>query len=115
VSLLFFAGFRSGPRERHGDVVWDAVQIIDNLGTKPEPGRSKLAFPPRVDLGCFAPKGRRPVNFGNIDFATTVAAEVTGKSDKFEAAFALGRRRLRPIEKLGPNSVSRCSSRIALI
>src|SRR5580693_1477783 len=102
-SVLHFAGFRSGPGERQGDIVWDAVQIFNNLGTKPEPSRSKLALPTRVDLGRFAPQGRRPINFGNVDFATAVAAEVAGKSDEFEAAFALGRRRLGAIEQLGPH------------
>jgi hypothetical protein len=68
-----FAGFRSGPGERQGDIVWDAVQIFNNLGTKPEPSRSKFALPPRIDLGRFTPQGGRPINFGNVDFATTVA------------------------------------------
>src|SRR5271169_6608416 len=70
---LHFAGFRSSPGERQGDIVWDAVQIFNNLATKPEPSRSKLVFPPRVNLGRFAPQGRRPADFGNVDFATTVA------------------------------------------
>ena len=52
-------------------------------------GRSSRS-PPRVDLGRFAPQGRRPVIFGNADFAPAVAAQVTGKSHEFEAAFALG-------------------------
>ena len=103
VSLLHFAGFRSGPGERQGDIAWDAVQIFNNLSTKPEPSWSKLALPTRVDLGRFAPQGRRPINFGNIDFATAIAAEIAGKSDEFEAAFALGRRRLGAIEQLGPH------------
>ena len=39
-------------------------------------------------------------DFGHVDFATTVAAEVTEKSDEFNAAFALGRRGLGAVEKL---------------
>ncbi len=94
--------FRSGPGEGQGDSVRDAVQILNDLGAKPEPSRPKLAFPPRVDLGRFAPQGRRPVIFGDADFATAVAAEVAGKSDEFESAFALRRRRLGAIEERGP-------------
>src|ERR1700734_3191989 len=102
VSLLHFAGFSSGPGERQGDVVSDSVQILHNLGTKPKTARPKFTLPPRVDLGRLAPQGRGPVNFGYVDFAATVAAQVTGKSDEFEAAFALGRRRLGAVEKLDP-------------
>lgn len=71
-----------------------------NLGTKPKTTWPKFTLPPRVDFGRLAPKGRRPITFGHVDFATTVAAEVTGKSDEFKAAFALGRRRLGAVEQL---------------
>src|SRR5208283_5390293 len=99
---LPLARLRSGPGERQGDIAWDAVQILNDLGAKPEPSRPKLAFPPRVDLGRFAPQGRRPVIFGHADFATPVAAEVTGKSHELEAAFAFSRR-LGAIEKRAPH------------
>ena len=102
MSLLHFAGVRSGPRERQGDIARDSVQILNNLGTKPKITRPKFTVPPRVDFGRLAPQGRGPVNFGYVDSATTVAAEVTGKSDEFEAAFALGRRRFGAVEKLDP-------------
>ena len=74
VSVLHFVGLRSGPGERQGDVVRDSVQIFHNLGTKPKTTWPKFTLPPRVDFGRLAPKGRRPIKFGHLDFATTVAA-----------------------------------------
>ena len=102
VSVLHFAGFRSGPGESQGDIARDSIQILNNLGTKPKTTRPKFTVPPRVDFGRLAPQGRGPVNFGYVDFATTVASEVTGKSVEFEASFALGRRRMAAVEKLDP-------------
>ena len=64
--------------ERQGDSVRDPIQILDDL-RKPETSWSKLAFPGER-LGRFARSGSSTSRPRYVDFATTVATEVTGKS-----------------------------------
>ena len=64
------------------------------MGCKPEPTPTQFTFPPSINLARFAPQGRRPVGFGDINLATSVAAKITGKADKLEAPLAVRRRGL---------------------
>src|SRR5579875_421745 len=103
-----FAATRSAftaPDEEQADVAWHSARKVEDTSGEAETAWLQIAFPAEINFRSFPAQCRGPRRFGDIDCPSTIAAELTWKTQNHEFLLTILRGLPRLMEESTPRLV----------